>query len=312
MRIKDIITEMLGAGASAVHITSGSPPMFRIHGALRTFEDAFPVVEADQVLDLADEFFGFNIAEGDGPISFFSNAMHEERRFRGAFFVSDRAASLVISALPERIPEFSKLGPPPEMMRLLDLDEGLVVIAGGHGSGKTTTLLAIADDINMRHAMSICVLDGGDIPELIPAKSAVHMIPYDPIIGAAEAYRYALQADADVVVGGVEDEYDLEGALLCANAGCLVIVNYHAGDVAEALEALAELAEGFPRGPMMRADLLQVCVSQELRSENGSGLRAVYEVLWNDADVAGVIMGDETAEIVPELLKRKGNLPRTP
>jgi Tfp pilus assembly pilus retraction ATPase PilT len=113
-------------------------------------------------------------------------------------------------------------------------------------------------------------------------------------------------------VGYIEDEYDLEGALRCANAGCLVLVNYQADDVAEALEALAELAESFPRGPMMLADLLQACVSQELRSENGSGLRASYEVLWNDADVAGLIMGEEVADMMPELLKRKGNLARNP
>ncbi len=311
MRIEDILSEMLGAEATAVHITAGSPPMFRIHGLLRTFEGAFPIIEADRVLDLAEEFFGFNVGDGEGPVSFFSNALHIKRRFRGAFFVGDRTASLIISALSDRVVEFSKLNAPPELMRLFDLDEGLVIIAGGTGSGKTTTLLSLTDEINVRHAMSICILDGGDIPELVPAKSAIHLIPFDPITGAADAYRYALQADPNVVVGSIEDEYDLEGALLCANAGCLVLANYHADDVAEALEALSELAEGFPRGPMMLADLLQVCVSQELRSENGSGLRAAYEVLWNDSDVAGMIMGEETAEIIPELLKRKGNLPRT-
>jgi twitching motility protein PilT len=311
MKIQDLLSEMLQSNATALHLAAGSPPMFRIHGILQSFE-AFPAIEGDRVMDLAEEFFGFNISEGEGPVSFFASAYHVKRRFRGTIFISERAASLIISLLPEAIPPFGKLNAPPEVMRLLDLDEGLVVIAGGHGSGKTTTLLALADEINVRHALSFCILDSGDMPDIIPEKSAIHMVPFDPIVGAAEAFRYAMEADTDVVVGHIEDEYDLEGALRCANAGCLVLVTYQADDVAEALEALAELAESFPRGPMMLADLLQVCISQELRSENGSGLRAAYEVLWNDADVAGLIMGEEETDIMPELLKRKGNLPRNP
>jgi twitching motility protein PilT len=312
MKLHDLLSEMVQAGASALHITAGSPPMFRISGLLQTFDGAFAAVEPDSVLDIAEEFFGFSIGDGEGPVSFFASAVHDNRRFRGTLFVSERTASLVIAALPERVPQFAVLNPPPQVARLLDLDEGLVIIAGGHGSGKTTTLLAIADEINMRHSVGICILDGGDMPDISPAKSAVHLVPFDPVMGAADAFRYALQADANVIVGHIEDEYDLEGALQCASAGCLVLVTYQADDVAEALEGLAELAECFPRGPMMLADLLQACVSQELRSENGSGLRASYEVLWNDADVAGLIMGEETAEIVPELLKRKGNLARNP
>jgi len=310
MNIHDLLLEMLHADASDLHLVAGKSPQLRIHGVLRAYDGEAPVLEPETVLELAEEFFGFDLGEGSEPLSYTNSVKRHGRRFRGTLLVNDVAASLIVHAVPAEIPRLELLDLPPQFTRILELTDGLVVIAGPHGSGKTSTLLALAEEINRRHSLSICVLDDGEMPELAPGKSVVHMVSYHPLDGAAEAYRYAMIADANVVVGPIEHEHDLLGALRCAQTGCLVLATLHAASVAEALERLSDLAMTLPQGEVLLAELLRVCVSQELRVKRRGGKRAMLEVLWNDRDVASIIFGDEGLEVIPALLRREGNLAR--
>jgi len=311
MELNDLLREMISSNATDLHLVSGRQPRLRIDGVLQGYDGEAPVLQREAVLELAEEYFGFDLEENGEPfpLVYASSIKRHGRRFAGTLLVNDISVSLVVRLLPKDVPPLEKLGVPPEFMKILELSHGLVVIAGASGSGKTTTLYSVANELNQR-PLCICMLENGDGLELAPSEAVVHQITYDPLDGAAEAFHYALLADADVIIGFIEDEHDLMAAIKCASTGHLVIVNYSAATVEDALGRLADLAMTFTHGETQLADALAVCVSQQLAPKEGGGRRAVLEVLWCDEDAKAIIRGEEPLESVAELLKREGNLAR--
>lgn len=312
MELNDLLFEMISSSATDLHLVAGRQPYLRIDGVLQGHDGEAPVLQRETVLELAEEFFGFELEESGEPfpLAYTNSIKRHGRRFRGTVLINDMSASLIVRLVLKDVPPLEKLGVPPEFMKILELSRGMVVIAGASGSGKTTTLYSLADEINRRHQVCICILEDGDGIELTPAKALVHQVSYHPLDGAAEAYHHAMLTDADVIVGFIEDGHDLMAAIKCVETGHLVIANYHAATVEEALERLADSAMAFTNGEDRLADALAVCVSQKLAPREGGGRRAVLEVLWCDEDAKAVIRGEEPLEKVAELLKRKGNLAR--
>jgi len=312
MELNDLLFEMISSSAMDMHLVAGRQPYLRIDGVLQGHDGEAPILQRETVLELAEEFFGFELEESGEPfpLAYTNSIKRHDRRFRGTVLVNDMSASLIVRLMPKDVPPLKKLGVAPEFMKILELSRGLVVIAGASGSGKTTTLYSLADEINRRHQVCICILEDGGGIELTPAKALVHQVSYNPLDGAAEAYHHAMLTDADVIVGYIEDEHDLLAAIKCVETGHMVVVNYHAATVEVALERLADCATAFANGEVRLADALAVCVSQKLAPKKGGGRRAVLEILWCDEDVASVILGDEPLEKVAELLKRKDNLAR--
>ena len=311
MELNDLLREMISSGATDMHLVSGWEPRLRIDGALQGYVAQAPMLRRDEVLGLAAQFFGFDVG-GDCevfPLIYTNSTTRHDRRFRGTLLLNDMSSSLVVRLLPKDVPPLDRLELPQEFMRVTELSHGLVIITGATGSGKTTTLYSVAEEFDHR-PLCICILEEGDGLELTPGEAVVHQISYDPMAGAAEAFHHAMLADADVIFGFIEDEHDLMAAVKCAETGHLVIANYGAATVEEALRRLTDLAATFAHGESRLANALVACVSQKLASKEGGGRRAVLEVLWCDEDAKAVIRGDEPLENVAELLQRKGNLAR--
>ena len=311
MELNDLLREMISTGATDMHLVSGWEPRLRIDGALQGYVAQAPILRRKEVLGLAEEFFGFGMEEDSEPfpLAHTNSVSRHDRRFRGTLILSDISASLVVRLLPKDVPPLDRLEMPPEFMRITELSHGLVIITGATGSGKTTTLYSVAKEFDHR-PLCVCILEEGDGLELTPGEAVVHQISYDPMVGASEAFHHAMLADADVIFGFIEDEHDLMAAVKCAEMGHLVIVNYSAATVEEALSRLIDSAMAFTNGEVRLADALVACASQKLAHNEGGGRRAVLEFLWCDEDAKAVIRGEEPLEKVAELLEREGNLAR--
>ena len=270
-------------GGSDLLLVAGAPPAVRVDGAVVPLPEAPLSGEeiAEAVLPalappLRTRFQQGEIADGSfkapGSGRFRIN-LHRER---------GRAAATV-RALPGRPPRLASLGLPPGAEALTRLPRGLVLIGGPTGSGKTTTLAALVEEINLRDARHVVTIEDPIEYEHPHRRSLVEQVE----IGAdapdfPTALRAAVRQAPDVlVVGEMRDPETMRIALAAAETGHLVLTTVHTSDAAS---AISRIADSFPaeRQPTIRQELsmaLAAVLTQTLLPRKGGGRVAAAELL---------------------------------
>jgi twitching motility protein PilT len=301
--LADFLEQVISSGASDLHLTSGLPPMIRVHGELRPirgYRRLGPKDLQDLLYSILNqkqrETFEENL-ELDVSYSFPGKA-----RFRVNVFRQRDAMGSVMRLIPVEIRSIDDLGLPPAVKEFAKLRRGLVLVTGITGSGKSTTLAGLIDIINSSRAEHIMTVED-PIEFLHSHKKAIinqREVGADTH-GFAEALRHALRQDPDVIlVGEMRDLETIQTALTAAETGHLVFGTLHTQDAPQSVDRVIDV---FPPHQQQQvrvqlAGTLAGIVSQQLLpSIDGKGRTVAAEILVATPAVRNLIREGKTHQI---------------
>jgi len=288
--------------ASDLHLTPNSPPLLRIHGELAPIKDkklssedtkamALRILSPEQK-KLFETKHSIDLAyslEGVG-------------RFRINAYYQKGTVSIAFRRLSDRILSLTELGLPESLHQLSGLRDGMVLVTGPTGCGKTTTLATLIDMINQTRACNIITIE--DPIEYLHEhkKSIVNQRElYADINSFAEAMRYALREDPDVIlVGEMRDLDTMRTAITAAETGHLVFSTLHTRDAVSSIDRILGVFPPVEQQHVRQqiSEALKAVVSQRLlRRRDGNGRIPIVEVMIVTKGISNLIRLGKTEQI---------------
>ena len=276
-----LIQESRRLGASDLHMTAGGAPMVRLDGHLQQLVPT-PVTAAQlaEFVALLPDYTR-QLLERRGEVDCAWRWGNE--RYRLNIYRQRDQYAMAVRLLNNVVPECEALGMPPALQAVTELSQGLVLIVGPTGSGKTTTLAALVQRINATRAVHIVTLEDPIEYEYPAGQSLIHQreIGRDTT-SFARGLRAALREDPDVIlVGELRDSETMAIALTAAETGHLVLATLHTQDVTSSVNRIVDgLQQNQQLVRSQLAESLAVVASQRLLARaDGQGRVAAYEVL---------------------------------
>ena len=299
-RIDELFRYLKDNKGSDLHLAAGLVPRIRTHGSLEAVA-GWSALSDDELRAMLREIANdAQWADYDacGDLDF-AYGLPGVARFRCNFMRQENGAAAVFRIIPEKILTCEQLGMPEAITRLADLSQGLVLITGPTGSGKSTTLAAIIDRINSNYQKHILTIE--DPVEFVhPNKGCVFSqreVHHDTH-SFADALKVAVRQDADVVlVGEMRDLETISLAITAAEMGALVFGTLHTNSAAKTID---RLIDAFPANQQSQvrttlAESIAAIVSQLLLpTADGQGRCAVHEVLLRTSGLPNVIREGNT------------------
>jgi len=301
-RLDSFLRLVAQQGASDLHFHAGNVPIIRYEGELMPLP--FRVLS-----EVETSRFLLEILSEDQRADFEKNqeldlvyAIEGVARFRANVFVQSHGLGAVFRVIPNRLPTMEELHLPPAVKRLTQLHNGLVLVTGPTGSGKTTTLSAMVDEINKtseRHVISI------EDPIEFLHKPIKGVITQRQVGRHAESFasalRSALRESPDVlVVGEMRDLETINLAISAAETGVLVIGTLHSSSASKAIDRIIDVIPEESRDQVRStlSVLLRGVISQNLaRHASGEGRVAVMEILLQSYAVSNLIRENKVFQI---------------
>src|SRR5213083_87817 len=288
------------AGASDVHLGVAAPPIWRVDGALEPMWPDAPPLTADQTLALAEAFMPEVYKEeldsrGDSDFAY----ANEFARYRVSVVRQRLGIEIVFRVINTHVRTMDELGLPEHLKLLTRYQNGLILATGSVGTGKSTTLAAMIEQINTERRDHIITLE--DPIEYIISSRNCHVIQREVFTHTesfATALRAALREDPDVImVGEMRDLETISLAITAAETGHLVLATLHTSSAARTLDRLLDVF------PPDQQEQIRVMVSESLRGiishqlvpkADGTGRVLALEILTNTPAVAHVIREAKT------------------
>jgi twitching motility protein PilT len=285
--IKDMMEAMEEYNASDLHIKVDSPPAYRINGILRVID--IPPVSKKQTERMCEELLeGLpkEIKETKKLPDDFTYILSEEKRFRINNFLQCGRPSLAIRSIKTEIPTFKELHLPPILKEISRLNQGLIIVSGATGSGKSTTLAAIIDEINKNRACHILTIE--DPIEYMHKDKKAFITQREIGIDVPDffyALRMAVRQDPDVIlIGELRDVDTINTALSAAETGHLVLGTIHAVDTVQIMRRIIEF---FPQAQekqirtLLSYNLKAGICQKILKRDDGKGMIPAVEIFIN-------------------------------
>ena len=303
MALVDYLHSLAFYDGSDLHLASGVPPGMRRYGALLPL--APEILTADEVASVLAEMLSHEALERLAMEKNF-DFVYETRlpegqlaRFRGSAYLQRNGPSVVMRRLPAVAPRLDALGLPAVVRSLISYPHGLVVLAGQRGSGKSTVMGALVNEINETRPSHVITLE--DPIEFVHSSAQAlinqRQIGRD-VDSVATGLRGALRESPDVVViGEMRGPLDVSVALTAAETGHLVLATMNAPNAARAVDRMIDgfQAEQQPQIRSVLADALQaVVVGQLVPRAEGHGLVSITEVLIVTPSVTTLIREGRT------------------
>lgn len=306
MDIDEFVALSVKHNASDLHLCTGHLPMLRIDGELQAVESgeiltqqqmaAWCQTQLSQTMWLQLQQVGqldLALALADGT------------RLRANFFLQNAGVSVALRRIASQCPTLAELTTPEIIPALLQREDGLILVTGATGSGKSTTLAAMIDFINRHQRRHILTLE--DPIEFIH-RSQRSLIQQRELgrdtHSFDDALRAALREDPDVILlGELRDTTTVRLALTAAETGHLVLATLHTRSAPQAVERLVDVFPAEEKA-YVRAQLassLQAVIAQKLLSKSGGGRVAIYEILTATAAVSSMIREGKTHQLVSVL-----------
>ena len=296
-----LLQTMLDSGASDMHLRSGSSPVLRVDGRLVECE-LQPLLEAEleaMLVSAAPREQATALKEAreiDFALSYRNGA-----RFRANAFRAACGLGASLRSISSRPPSMESLGLPEILNQFCSLPSGIVLVTGPTGSGKSTTLAAMIDEINRTRSVHILTLE--DPIEYVhqSRKALVTQRQIGRDSGSfANALRAALRQDPDVIlVGELRDLETISLALTAAETGHLVLGSLHSASAAKTVDRIIDAAPAETKNEVrsLLSESLRAVVSQVLLARQGGGRIAALEILVVTRAVANLIREDRVAQI---------------
>lgn len=301
-KIDPLLTEMIKAGASDLHMVPGLPPMLRLKG------DLAPTKHNPLTHKINEQLF-FEMMSPEQQKKLQSTLELDQAyeikglaRFRCNYFYQMRGLCAVFRQIPTKIKSLEDLGMPAGVQQMLKIRKGLVLVTGPTGSGKSTTLAAIIDYINSNQEQHIITIE--DPLEFVHENKRSLITQRE--IGAhtksfADALRVASREDPDIIlVGEMRDLETISLALTCAELGILVFGTLHTNS---AVKTIDRIINAFPASQqnqirsMLSESLKAVLAQQLLKTADEKGRCAAVEILISSPGVGNMIREGKLAQI---------------
>jgi twitching motility protein PilT len=298
----ELIETCLNDGGSDIHLTADFHPMLRLHGRLEP--QKWLRFSAVEISALADGMLNERQQEqyrSTGQVDF-GYTDGQGRRFRANLYRGMGKPILALRHLSDHFPTPQELRLPPQVQALSQLKDGLVLVTGATGSGKSTTLAVLINEINChRHRHIITIED--PVEFVHPNKhSLVHQRElHSDTESFASAVRASLREDPDVImVGELRDRETVQAAISAAETGHLVLTTLHTNDAVGAIDRLVGFFPGIEQG-IARSRIgmcLRAVVAQQLVPvSKGAGRVAALEILLGNPAVANLIAQDKGKQL---------------
>ncbi len=300
--MRELLEEMVAKGASDLHLTAGVPPQYRVDGLMQTSQ--FTVMTGDETRRLAYSILNEEQKkrfENDQELDL-SFGVQGISRFRANVFQQRGVTAMAIRQIPYEIHTFEQLGLPPICRTLINKTQGLILVTGPTGSGKSTTLATMVDTINSTlsgHIITIedpiefvhqhkkCIINQREV------NSDTHSFP--------DALKYVLRQDPDVIlIGEMRDKETIGAALTIAETGHLAMATLHTNSTFETINRIVDV---FPPGQQnqVRAQLAfslsGVLTQQLIPRARGGGRVMTMEIMVCTPGIKAMIRDDKTHQI---------------
>jgi twitching motility protein PilT len=301
-RIDQLFKMMQEQGASDLHLSSDTPPIFRLHGEMTRLN--FKPLGNDDLKALL-----FEILSEQQKAHFeskkdldFAYSVPDLARFRGNLLMTHRGIAAVFRIIPDKVLSADDLGLPEGVRRMTHFKKGMVLVTGPTGSGKSTTLAAMIDLINTTRKEHILTLE--DPLEFIHQDKESHLNQRQ--IGAhtesfTSALRAALREDPDIIlVGEMRDLETIQLAMSAAETGHLVFGTLHTNTAAKTIDRIIDVfpTDQQPQIRVMLSESLKGVVCQQLlRTADGKGRAAAFEIMMGTPAVGNLIREGKTFQI---------------
>lgn len=300
--IDELLKKAVEAGASDLHLSVGIAPTVRVNGQLQPLEDTKlrPADTEQLALSVLPPEYKETLLE-TGQVDF-SYGISGLGRFRVNVYRQRDTLALAFRLIPVSVSTLEELGLPPILEELALRPNGLVLVTGPTGSGKSTTLAAMVDRINTKCSYHIVTIED-PIEYLHSHKQSIvnqREVGSDTVSFAA-ALRAALRQDPDVIlVGEIRDLETISTALTAAETGHLVLATLHTTDVAQTVNRIIDVFPPYQQQQVrvQLADVLQGIVAQQLvTKKDGSGRIPVLEILVATPAIRNLVREGKTHQI---------------
>lgn len=306
-----LLSALIQAGGSDLHLTAGTPPTIRVHGRLEKVPGYDPLTAADTAMlvrsVVTDEQWTRFEATLELDLAYDVAGLS---RFRVNLFQQRNAYGAVFRAIPHEIKPLDELEIPEQVAKFAELPRGLVLVTGPTGSGKTTTLAALLDLANRTRTDHIVTIED-PIEFLHPHRKCLvnqREVGVDTQ-GFATALKHVLRQDPDIIlVGELRDLETVSTAITAAETGHLVLATLHTQSAAQTIDRIIDI---FPAHQQqeIRAQLataLQGVVTQALvRRADGSGRTVVCEIMTATPAIRNLIREGKNHQI-PSVMQSSG------
>ena len=302
-----LLSKAVAAEASDVHLKVGKPPAVRVGGEMVYFK-------VDKLLPEDTEALAKQILGRKATPEFMDDLLEYDAsyavpglgRFRVNLYRQRGTYAVVMRSIPVMIPTIEDLGMPHSIEDLAEKERGLVLVVGAAGNGKSTTLAAMVNHINLTKSRHIVTIE--DPIEFIH-RDQMSMVSQREVgidtESFAKALRAALRQDPDVIlVGEIRDTETMEIAVQAAETGHLVLSTMHTPDVSRSVNRIISLAENPLELRDRIGDCMQGVVAQRLVPQVEGGLALAQEILVCTGTVREAIKRPENNPPLKELMEK--------
>ena len=300
--LDDLLKLLVQHEGSDLHIRAHEPPVFRIHGDLRRTN--FPVFQPEQIHDIMYPMMGTDrIARFERDLECdLAYAIKDLARFRVNVFKQQDCMGAVMRLIPIRVQSIDELGLPPVLKEIADLPRGLVLVTGPTGSGKSTSLAAMVNHINLSKPVHIITIE--DPIEFVHTDKVAAVNQREVEMDThsfADALRHVMRQNPDVIlVGEMRDNETMQLAITAAETGHLVFSTVHTTDAAQTIDRIVDVFEP-ERQEQIRMQLavtLQAVISMTLMPRvDQAGRVAAFEIMIATPAIRNLVREQKTHQI---------------
>lgn len=302
MNIQDLMDQLVTLEGSDIHLIVGSPPVLRVDGNILAVEGAGPLTqeEAEGLI------FPLMTQEQKDYVAVnkeldFGYQFQDKGRFRVNVYNSKGCIAAAMRLIPSRIKSLEELQLPPILADFAQYPQGLVLLTGPTGEGKSTTLAALIDLINSSRADHIVTIE--DPVEFVytPKRSIISQRELNHDTNSWEiALRSVLREDPDVVlIGEMRDYETIAAAITIAETGHLVFATLHTSTAAETIDRIIDVFPAYQQGQIRQqlAATIKVVASQRLLPTVNGKRIAAFEIMVANAAIRNLIRESKTHQI---------------
>lgn len=308
MAIRQILERSVALGSSDLHITVGRPPVFRVNGRLMTFpEDRIMTPEDTKALLeplIPNQHLKQKLLD-DGQADF-SSSYPTIGRFRVNVYLQRGSYTAAFRIIPFQIPKLESLGLPPAINELMKRDRGLILVTGPTGSGKSTTLAAMINEMNHEKSLNIITLE--DPIEYLHRHGTCVVNQREVGVDTSSfalGLRAALRQDPDVIlVGEMRDLETISTAVTAAETGHLVLATLHSSSAAQTVDRIVDVFPAHQQSQIriqLAANIQGILTQQLIPRQDGQGRVVAVELLLATGAIRNLIRDAKTHQIYSAL-----------